>query len=382
MKKKILHVFSIIDTVEAFFDGQFKYLYDHGFEVHMICSPSERVFAFAKKNSTQYVEIEISRSIKPLTDLESVLKICRYIRQNRIGTVVGHTPKGALLAMISGTLTRVPNRIYYRHGLIYTTKTGVSRIMLKGFEYLISRLATKIIDVSPSVAKLCIDAGLNPESKQQLIGKGSCGGIDTLSQYNPSLVNIAEQQVLRTTLGIDQDSLVIGFAGRLCRDKGINELVQAFKILQSSTPDTNISLLLVGDHDQRDHLDPDITDEIEHNPKIIKTGWIPATAMSLYYSLMDVFVFPSYREGFGMSVIEASSMEIPVLVSQSHGCVDTIVPEVTGKYIRIHPEDIAQNIAFFFDEHKRKEIGSNGRAWVSANFDWTVLWPETLKIYC
>ena len=378
---KILHVFSIIDTAEAFFDGQFKYLHDHGFEVHMICSPSERIAAFAKKNYTQYAEVEISRSIKPLTDLKSVLKICRYIRQNRIGTVVGHTPKGALLTMISGTLTRVPNRIYYRHGLIYTTKTGASRIMLKGIEYLISRLSTKIIDVSPSVAKLCIDANLNTASKQQLIGKGSCGGIDTISQYNPLLVNTGEQQVLRTRLHIDQDSLVIGFAGRLCRDKGINELVQAFKILESSYPAKNITLLLVGDHDQRDHLEPDIIDEIESNPKIIKTRWISSTAMNVYYSLMDVFVFPSYREGFGMSVIEASSMGIPVLVSQSHGCVDTIVPDVTGKYIKISPDDIVQKIAYFFDEDNRLEYGRNGRNWVSTNFDRTVLWPATLKIY-
>ncbi|MBP0612952.1 glycosyltransferase [Chryseobacterium sp. cx-311] len=379
---RILHVFSIIGTAEAFFDGQFRYLYDHGFEVNIICSPSERIAAFAKKNFTQYAEIEISRSIKPLTDLRSILKICKYIRKNRIGTVVGHTPKGALLAMISGTLTRVPNRIYYRHGLIYTTKTGVSRAILKGFEYFISSLSTKIIDVSPSVAKLCIDANLNPENKQQLIGKGSCGGIDTFSQYNPLLINLVEQQALRTRLNIDQDSLVIGFAGRLCRDKGINELVQAFKILQSSYPDKNICLLLVGDHDQRDHLEPDIINEIESNPKIIRTGWISSTAMNFYYSLMDVFVFPSYREGFGMSVIEASSMQIPVLVSQSHGCVDTIFPEVTGRYIKIHPVEIAQDIPFFFDEFKRQEFGRNGRAWVSANFDKTVLWPEMLKIYC
>ena len=379
--KNVLHVFSIIDTAEAFFDGQFKYLHDHGFQVHMICSPSERIAAFAKKNFCQYAEIEVSRSVKPLTDLKSILKICKYIRQNRIGTVVGHTPKGALLAMISGTLTRVPNRIYYRHGLIYTTKTGVSRRILKGFEYFISRLSTKIIDVSPSVAKLCIDANLNSESKQQLIGKGSCGGIDTAIQYNPDLINSSDQNTLRTTLKMDKDSLVVGFAGRLCGDKGINELVEAFKILQVKYTDKNICLLLVGDHDQRDHLASENIDEIENNPKIIRTGWVSSTGMNLYYSLMDIFVFPSYREGFGMSVIEASSMRIPVLVSQSHGCVDTIISDVTGKYINISPEDIVKNIEYFFDTDKRMEYGRNGRQWVATNFDRTVLWPETLKIY-
>lgn len=379
--KNILHVFSIIDTAEAFFDGQFRYLGKCGFSVHVITSPSPRITGFSRNNKTQYAEVLIPRAISPLQDIRAVIAMSCYIKKEKIQTVVGHTPKGALLSMFAGFIMRIPQRIYYRHGLIYTTKTGIERAVLKTTEKFISAMATDIINVSPSVADLCVKDGINKRDKQQLIGKGSCGGIDCIGKFSPESIDHEKLKNLRKQLKIEEDAFVVGFAGRICRDKGIEELVSGFNLLVKKYPAKKMVLLLTGDHDTRDHLDERISAEICSNPNIIKTGWVSSAEIKYYYSLMTVFVLPSYREGFGMSVIEASAMEIPVLVSKSHGCIDTIVENKTGCFIEISAKGVTAGISKFFEPEERARYGKQGRAWVVENFDHSVLWPQVLNIY-
>lgn len=379
--KQILHVFSILSTAEAFFDGQFKYLGNSGLSIHHIASQSDHVKSFSQRNNTKYDEIEISRSISPLKDIKAVISICSYIKKEKIDIVVGHTPKGALVSMIASFIMRVPRRIYYRHGLIYTTKTGIARFILKSVEKLVSSLSTQIISVSPSMAALCVKDKINTPGKQQLIGKGTCGGIDTNNKFNPATTDQTKIEKLRDDLKIQIDDFVVGFAGRLCKDKGIEELVEGFNLLQKKYPEKKLTLLLVGNEDVRDKLNESIIREIKSNDNIVQTGWVRNEDMKYYYSLMSVFIFPSYREGFGMSVIEASAMEVPVLVSKSHGCIDTIVENKTGLYIDLSAEGVAEGVSGLLDDDLRVKLSKAGRTWVAENFDQTVLWPEVVKIY-
>lgn len=379
--KQILHVFSILGTAEAFFDGQFNYLGKFGLSLHLIACPSENYEAFCQRNNIKYSVIEISRSISPLKDIKAVIAICNYIQKEKIDIVVGHTPKGALVSMVASFIMRVPRRIYYRHGLIYTTKSGLARFILKSVEKLISSLSTQIISVSPSVAALCVKDKINTPEKQQLIGKGTCGGIDTNNKFNPATIDQTKIEKLREDFKIQNDDFVVGFAGRLCKDKGIEELVDGFNLLLKKYPEKKLILLLVGNEDVRDKLKPSIIDEINSNDNIIKTGWVRAEDMKYFYSLMSVFVFPSYREGFGMSVIEASAMEVPVLVSKSHGCIDTIIENKTGLYIDLSAVGVAEGVSRLFDDDLRMQLGKEGRTWVSENYDQTVLWPEVVKIF-
>jgi len=379
--KNVLHVFSLLETAETFFDGQFSYLGNFGLSIHLIASPAENTEAFSQRNNTKYSEVEISRSISPLKDLKAVIAICQYIKNENIGIVVGHTPKGAFVSMIASFLMRVPQRIYYRHGLIYTTKTGVARFILKSVEKFVSSLSTKIISVSLSMAALCVEHKINTPDKQQLIGKGTCGGIDTKHKFNPAIIDKTKINTLCDYLKIEHDAFVIGFAGRLSKDKGVEQLVDGFNILLQNYPEKKLTLLLVGKEDSRDGISTNVFQAIKSNQNIIKTGWMPLDEMKYYYALMSVFVLPSHREGFGMSVIEASAMEIPVLVSRSHGCIDTIIENKTGFYINLTAEGIAQGVTKLFDAGVRMQLGKAGRTWVVENFDQTVLWPEVVKIY-
>ena len=372
---KILQVFTILPTAVSFFDGQLRYLADQGNEIHVV-SDSPEDPDFTNRNRIVYHRLPIARSISPTMDIKSIRLLANLMRRENFDMVIGHTPKGALVAMMASKLAGVKNRVYYRHGLIYTTAQGVKRKVFKAVERLTAYMATSVVNVSNSLSRLAVADGLNPDAKQYVIGKGTCGGIDTKRTFNPDLVDEESVAELKRSLGLDPEDYVVGFCGRLCKDKGVRELVDGFKLLRKRNE--NVKLLLVGPYDTRDILPEEYKKEIESNPDIIATGRIAKNMLPLYYQLMDVFVLPSYREGFGMSVLEASAMNKPVLVSRSHGCVDSIVEGETGLYIDISPEDIAAQIECV--KGSTNSYGVKGRKWVCENFDSESMWPKVSSL--
>jgi glycosyltransferase involved in cell wall biosynthesis len=377
---KIIHVFTKFSTPQAFFDGQFGYLAKQGYEIILISSDNAEANEFAKRNSLVFVPIEIPRGIAIVAIMKAIHSICHLIKVERADAVFGHTPVGTLCAMIAAKLCGVKIRVYYRHGLIYTTSHGLKRFILKIEERFVSLLATHIINVSPSLGKLAVRDKLNSASKQQVIGSGTCGGIDALTRFNPSCVKASLLNNYRLKLDIKEGDFVIGFCGRLCKDKGIPELLDAFLFFKKRHPHHNAKLLLVGPYDERDVLSDTHKQLIENLEDIICPGAINDN-IHYYYALMSVFVFPSYREGFGMAVLEASAMQLPALVSRSHGCIDSIKENETGFYVNIEPIDICAGIERFLDTDLAKKIGENGRQFVLENFDYTVMWPKVLKLY-
>lgn len=377
---KQLHVFTNIEVARWFFDGQFRFLSQNGEEIRVV-SNSEEDRDFSERNDLKYTQIPILRKVSPFSDLKSIFLIYKLIRREKFDVVVGHTPKGAMVSMLASFFAGVRNRVYYRHGLVYTTAKGFKRFILKSVEKLTARVATRIVNVSPSLNKLAITDNLNPESKQTLIGAGTCGGIDTQGIFNPELINAEKLNRWREKFGLKGDEYTVGFCGRLSNDKGIKELVAGFKRFKKSHPEINSRLLLVGPMDSRDTLPSGTIAEIESNRDIIATGEMAKKELPYMYTLMDVFVLPSYREGFGMSVIEASAMERPILVSRSHGCVDSIIEGITGEYIEIDPESISSGLTRMQDSELRKNYGVGGRKWVMENFDQSVLWPKVLEFF-
>lgn len=378
---KILHIFTQVSTPRVFFDGQFKYLADEGGHVIHLATTSDEDIDFSKRNNLNYHQIEIARKIDIKTDLKSIREIHKLIKKEKFDVVVGHTPKGALIAMIAAKLSGVKNRVYYRHGFIYTTATGLKRKLFMAIEKLTSSLATKVVNVSPSIAKLAVKDGLTKEKKQVVFGLGTCGGIDTKGRFNPELVSEKTKEVLRNKFGITKSDFIIGYCGRFCKEKGTRELIDGFISFRKNNIGLNPKLLLIGYYDNRDHLPERYKNLIDIDKDIILAGRISNSKLAPFYSLVNAFVFPSYREGFGMTVIEASAMGIPVLVSKSHGCLDSIKENETGEYIEISAEGIEKGLESMKDSEKRKRFGGNGRKFVVENFDHTVLWPQILEFY-
>lgn len=376
---KILHVVNISFVIPYFLGNQLKWFEKKGYKEFIVCSPSEELKRFSNQYGFEYREVEVLRKISIWKDLKSVYAIIRYIRQTKVDVVTGHTPKGGLLAMIAAYITRVPIRIYFRHGLVYETSTGLKRTLLIYIDRLVSCLATKIVCVSPSVAIQSLKDGLNSPRKQIVLAHGTCNGID-VNRFNKDNIDHKKIDQLKTQLEILEGDFVIGFTGRLVRDKGIVELVRAFKDFRLEY--NNAKLLLVGMYETRDALPKDVVSAIEKDNSIIHVGYVENTEIEYYYALMDVFIFPSYREGFGTSTIEASSMSIPVAVPKITGCIDSIIENETGLFITHDRNNIKSVIEKLYrDELLRKELGKNGRKFVIENFRQELVWEEIEKLY-
>lgn len=373
-KEKILHVITVSFVIKHFFGKQFEYLGRNiSKEYHLACSPSEEFYKLSDELSYIPFGVEVTREVNPIKDLIAIIKIYQYIKKNQIDKVVGHTPKGGMVAMISSFFAKVPERIYFRHGIIYETSTGIKRVVLKSIDKLTGFLATKVVCVSYSVKEISERDALNDPKKNFILGLGTCNGIDTKMKFNPKNYKKEDIKLNMRAHGINIDTKVIGYVGRLVKDKGINELIAAWRIIHKKF--NNSKLILVGPMEDKDSISQYSKDRIAEDTSIIFTDFV--TDAAAYYSLMDIFILPTYREGFPTVALEASSMEIPVLITQATGCKEAIKENETGLFITNDPIDIANKIEFYLqNETIAKLHGAQGRVFVVENFEQTKIWDS------
>ena len=362
--RHILHVVNIYFVIPYFLGGQFEYFRELGYELDVVCSKSPYLDPYAKQHNFGYREIPILRSINPIQDFKSIRQICHYIKDRQVGIVVGHTPKGGLLSMVAAWLMRVPKRVYFRHGLVYQTSSGLKRFILMSVDRIASLLATKIVCVSPSVLEQSIKDKLSPAHKQIVLGKGTCSGVDTQGKFNPQNINSEKMSLLKQKWGIDDSDWIVGYTGRLVRDKGIMELVDAFDLVKANNP--RLKLLLVGMFEERD-------------AQIVWTDF-QNEDMEYFYAMMNVYVLMSYREGFPTGTLEAQSMGVPVITTRVTGCCDSIVEGETGVFVSREPEELGKVIKAM-SEGEITFSTERTRSWVMDNFDNLRVWEEIKKLY-
>ncbi|CEJ70993.1 N, N'-diacetylbacillosaminyl-diphospho-undecaprenol alpha-1,3-N-acetylgalactosaminyltransferase [Chryseobacterium oranimense G311] len=374
MNKKILHVITVSFVINHFFGKQFKYLRTKTNNDYFLgCTPSEEFFQLADPLKYKPFSVDVTRNISPITDLKAIYKIYKFIKKNKIDTVVGHTPKGGMVAMIAAFFAGVQDRVYFRHGIIYETSTGFKRVLLKNIDRLSGNLASKVVCVSHSVKKISEEDHLNAPSKNIILGIGTCNGIDTENKFNPEKQDNSLVADIKQELGIIDKDFVIGYVGRLVKDKGINELIEAWKMLREKYP--NLKLLLVGPIEERDAISEESKRIIKNDINIINTGFVLNAAP--YFSIMDIFVLPTYREGFPTVSLEASSMKLPVLITKATGCEESILENQTGLFIENDPADIIEKIEFYIENSEvKQQHGNNGRDFVRQNFEETKIWDH------
>ena len=375
--KHILHVVNIYFVIPYFLGGQFEYFRELGYELDVVCSKSPYLDPYAKQHNFGYREIPILRSINPIQDFKSIRQICHYIKDRQVGIVVGHTPKGGLLSMVAAWLMRVPKRVYFRHGLVYQTSSGLKRFILMSVDRIASLLATKIVCVSPSVLEQSIKDKLSPAHKQIVLGKGTCSGVDTQGKFNPQNINPEKMSLLKQKWGIDGSDWIVGYTGRLVRDKGIMELVDAFDLVKVNNP--RLKLLLVGMFEERDALPQEVQNRIKNDPQIVWTDF-QNEDMEYFYAMMNVYVLMSYREGFPTGTLEAQSMGVPVITTRVTGCCDSIVEGETGAFVSREPEELGKVIKAM-SEGEITFSTERTRSWVMDNFDNLRVWEEIKKLY-
>lgn len=380
-KEKILHIITVPFVINHFFGQQFVFLKNrNGNEYHLGCSPSKEFFELSNKLGYIAFGVEITRSISPLKDIKAIIRIYQYIKKNNITKVVGHTPKGGMVAMIASFFARISERIYFRHGIIYETSTGFKRNLLKNIDRLTGFFATKVVCVSNSVKDISIKDRLNNPNKNIVLGLGTCNGIDTEGRFNPNEKDKVIIDELRNKYGITSGDKVVGFVGRLVKDKGIDDLIKAWEIVKIKFP--KAKLLLVGPIEKRDSISDYSKNKILCDPSIIFTNFV--IDASLYFSLMNIFVLPTYREGFPTVALEASSMDLPVIITKATGCTEAILVNETGLFITNEPIDIANKILYYLqNEEIAIKQGRQGRLFVQENFEQIKVWKlisDILKI--
>jgi glycosyltransferase involved in cell wall biosynthesis len=286
------------------------------------------------------------------------------------------TPKAGLLGSIAALLARVPCRVYTLRGLRMETATGLKRRMLWLAEWLSCACAHSVVPLSESLRRRAVDLKLVPAAKANIVKHS--GGVD-LTRFAPRRRGSTETHALRQELGLTGKESVIGFVGRFVKDKGIRELVEAFRELGTTRP--NLRLLLVGDFESGDPVEPEVRKYIESASTILRPGFVENTAP--YYALMDVFVLPTYREGFPGVPLEAQASGVPVVTTTATGAIESVVNGVTGVLV---PVGDSKALTKAIDEllaepTLRQRMGEAGRARTEREFRQDVIWDALIRHY-
>lgn len=370
---KILHVVNVSFVLPYFFGNQIDYFSERGVTIYIACQPSAHLTEYGKDQKFIIKEIDILREIDFSSDVRAIFQLRKFIKEEGIDIVISHTPKGGLIGMMASFLAGIKKRVYFRHGVMYETSTGFRRTILKNVERLTGYLATQVVCVSPSVVEFSEREMLSRKSSNLLLNLGTCNGIDAVNKFNRANISPEHLARLRAQYGILPNDTVVGFVGRLVIDKGINQLLAAWKLLLQTH--TDIKLLIVGPFEERDSLSDSVKDDVTNCPSIIHTGLIQDA--EAHYALMDIFILPSFREGFPTVVLEASAMELPVITTHATGCRDSILENETGVFVEIEPEDIKSKIELYLnDPVLAQKHGKRGRKFVLENFDQLKIWKE------
>lgn len=350
-----------------------RFLREAGFRVLLVCSPGPLLERFAAREGVEVAEVSMRRAVSPLADLRALWFLCGLLRRLKPDLTEFSTPKAGLLGSIAAFLCHVPARVYLLRGLRAETATGLMRRILLWGERLASAASHIVLCNSESLRSRALELAIAPPAKLCLLGLGSSNGVD-VERFYPGSTKI------RPSLFLRQSEPVIGFVGRLTRDKGIPELLDAFEQILILHPAAR--LLCVGWFDDcEDSLDDICLKRLRHHPRVLISGMVTDTAP--YYRAMDVLVLPTWREGFPNVALEAAASGLPVVATNCTGARDAVLAEVTGLLIPPgSPEAIAEAVSrLLSDSDLRFRLGRAARTWVQEQFLNRTVLGQTAQLY-
>lgn len=355
---KIIHATTVPSTLN-FMRGQGRFLRELGVELVYLSSPGleQELANISSREGANHVTVSMQRAISPFHDGITLLQLWKHLRDLKPDVVHAHTPKAGLLVTAAARLSRVPVCIYHIHGLRYMTTAGVKRAILRSAERIACRLSHRVLVVSASIRDYAVDDGIVLRDKAHVIGKGTINGVDS-QRYSPLNAGNGVDS-LRQKLGIKPDTPVIGFVGRISRDKGIADLAQIWSRVRTGAQTPH--LVIVGENDLSDSPPERELSTLKRDPRVHFVG--TQADVRPYYGLFDLVAFPSHREGFGQAVLEASSCAVPSVAYDIPGIRDAIIHDETG--VRVPYGDTsafaAEIRALLAAPQRREELGKRGR---------------------
>lgn len=369
--KKICFVTTASGTLSTFVLNTAKYIHENtGWDITFICN-YDKQFEEKLPDYIHYIPVKMERGIN-IGGIKAIAELKRIFKKEKFDLIQYSTPNASLYVSVAGKLAKVPVRLYCQWGMVFVGFSGIKRRIFKLMEKFICKLSTWIEPDSKSNLKFSHEQGLYPEDKGSVIWNGSASGVN-LQKFDISQKS-DYRKAIRSQYQIPEDAFVYGFVGRITRDKGINELLSAFKQL---TPE-NSYLMLVGSEEINKNIDFDLFNWSKSAENVIYTG--STSVVEQYLSAMDVYILPSYREGFGSGVIEAEAMGLPVIVSNIPGPTDAMLKDETGlvvekadvKSLKVAMERIRT------DRELYQSLASNTLAFAENNFEQGKLFEHIL----
>ena len=306
--------------------GQLRFMKASGFDVLMISADGKELDSVVENENSRHIIVPMTRKITPFHDLKCLFQLIGIFRKERPDIVHTQTPKAGLLGMMAAKFCGVRLRIHTVGGLPMMSEKGFKFHLLKWVERMTMASANHVWPNSQSLKQYITSHRLASSGKLKVIGKGSTNGID-LDFFDRNVLDEIITNDIKKTILYSTDTRYLLFVGRLVADKGLFELVNAFRALQQQYP--ILKLILVGDYEgSLDPLPGTTVQEIESNPSIIHIGW--TDDVRYYLHLANYFIFPSHREGFPNVLLQAGAMELPVICSRIAGNVDIISHGETG----------------------------------------------------
>ena len=377
-RPKLAYVTTHAISAENLMNGQLTFLRERGFDITVIAAPSESLDIVCEREQVQTIPIPIEREISPLADVRTLAKLCGILRTLRPDIVNAGTPKAGLLGMVAAKLTGVPVRLYTLRGLRLETTSGFKKRLLTATEQIAASCAQQVICVGESLRQEYVRRKLVRPDKTVVLRHGSSNGVNA-ERFQYSVEQFIRIGQLRESLKIPADAPIIGFVGRLTRDKGLVDLHDAYRRLLAEFPD--LRLILIGGPEEGDPIPSQTWQRITEHPQIIRTGAIKD--VSLYYGLFDVFVFPSYREGFPNVPMEAAAAGVPVVGYSATGTLDAVADGVTGLLVPLHDSATlaAATACYLRNPILRRRHGEAGRRRVLTDFRREDLWHSLADLY-
>jgi glycosyltransferase involved in cell wall biosynthesis len=323
---RVLYVVPTSFRLHHHLGGQLARLVERGFEVEVASEPDDRGRAAARREGVELVPIDLRPALHPVLDLVAVWTLARRLLGRRFDVVNCSTKKGGFYGTLLGRFLGGASTVYVVYGIDRTSPGPLRRVLFHGLEWMTCHLADRVIFLSGSTRDSFVDRGVCPADRAVILSGGSSNGVDT-DRFRRSEALVEQGGRLRRKLDVPDDGFVIGFVGRLTREKGIAELWDAWR--EAADRDRDLHLLVLAPPE----VDPAVrvqVEELRRHPRVHMLGFVPDPRVG--YAAMDLLVLPSHdqTEGLPNVILEAGSMERPILATRVAGCRDAVVEGRTG----------------------------------------------------
>lgn len=379
-KPKLIRITTVPVSMNIILKGQLGFMNQY-FDVIGVTGYDKKHFEdVLKREQIQMEPIEMARTISPVKDLVSLWKLYRFLKKEKPDIVHTHTPKAGLLGMIAAYFAGVPIRMHTVAGMPWLELSGLKKWVIGLTERITFACAHKVYPNSYGLKKIINDNNFCPPDKLKVIANGASNGVN-VSIFDPDNSELKSREELRNEHNIS-DEIVFCFIGRIAKEKGIQELINSFEKLQKDPFTPKIKLVLIGGFEKHyGLLGEALENSITNNPDILALGRFDDVRP--FYLMSDVFVFPSYREGFPNALMEAGAMALPSIATDINGCNEIITDGHNG--IMIQPKNKTELYKAMKKMINKKELriylAANARKIIVDKFRIEIIWESLLNEY-